>query len=192
MGVLWISTIVSLLGGRMVFVLGNWGELGGDFLSWVLFWRKSGFSWLAFYFFWVGSIWLFSRIKEWNHWRVLEEVLGPFLGWLSFSYLGMFFSSSFSVFSNLGWFLVFLFLYILSLWIGKNYRSWVWYPSGKKGFLFLAVNILFFVSFFVFSLIKRGGLGSLDILSLGWVILLLTSLFSLGEYKIGGGSKKKK
>jgi hypothetical protein len=184
MGMIWFSCFLALLGGRLVFILTNWGQMGLDFLGWFLFWRYAGFSWLGFYFFWVASLWLYSKIKNWSYWMVLEEAIGPFLVWLALSWMGQFFSSSFSLFSNLSLVLAFGFLYFFTGWMSKRYRSWAWYPSGKKGFLFLANNLLFFVVFLLLDFVREGRLYSVDILYSGWIIFVLVNFVVLSDYKL--------
>ncbi len=191
-GMVWFSSFFGILGGRLVFVLSKWSEIGSDPLVWFLFWRHAGFSWLGFYFFWIASVWVYSRLKKRACWLVLEEATRPILGWLAFGYLGLFFSSSFELFPILSLFLFFSFLYFLSGWMEKRYRSWPWYPSGKKGFLFLAINFSFFVPIFLLDFINRGRLYSEDILYILWIVFVLICLFVLSERKLSFLDKRRK
>ena len=45
----------------------------------------------------------------------------------------------------LAYMMVFMVAYIVSLRLSKKYRSFVWYRSGKKGFVFLVTSSLIFL-----------------------------------------------
>ena len=60
---------------------------------------------------------------------------------------------------------------ILSFLIRKKYRSWAWYRSGKKGFLFFFWSLLFW--------------SILAVLGKEWWILSLNLLFIGGLFMLG-------
>ncbi len=175
----WLSLGAFLFGGRLIYGLLNWGVWNDSIISWFLFWQKPGLSYTGAYLSWVLVSALFAQKNEWKVWSFMEESIGNFWIFLVFVMLDEIFRSGFNtlVIFVLA---VLIIVGILSLIIGKKYRSFVWYKSGKKGFLFFFVNILFWLILGVRALIFKDGVivGSLYVIL---SLISLTGLVMLGE-----------
>lgn len=110
------------------------------------------------------SISWFAKNDSWQFWSIIELLMPPTFVALSISYFGQaeFIGCLLVLLSNLYW---------------RNYRNFVWYPSGKAGFIFFADLIVFslfnlaldfsrnwLVEFIVWTLVL--GVGIIGLLSL--------------------------
>jgi len=116
---------------------------------------------------------LFSKIKKWNPWQAADAVIYPFL--LIFLILN--FSKIIYVFSWLTLLMMTLGLGVLvsSLRIEKTYRSFLWYKSGKVGFLACFAILAFFGPFLLLEFFLKKELYWLLFTDFG--ILIITAIF---------------
>lgn len=155
------STFLSLLLARVLFILEHFSYFGFNLGRWFFFLRYPGFS------FWGGaagivlSLILVCKMKKWDFWRVVDEVVFgilPFLILLKIAAFfdgseqgrptvlpwGVFYPGSFvrqhpvSLYSAAGFLMIWIFL----LKIENKWRFWQWYKSQEPGFLFLVFLIL--------------------------------------------------
>lgn len=125
----WVSLIVYLIGSRIAY---TWAEPR----LWLEFWKMNQSFVLGGYVLWLLLAWLVTSDRGWKFFVYCEDSLIN-LGFINF----VFFMISgqwklmilLGVTGIIGWFLK------------DKYRSLWWYKSGKKGFLFLAVNAIFFI-----------------------------------------------
>lgn len=150
----WVSLLVYLIGSRVAFV---WSEPK----LWLEFWKMNESFMFGGYLMWLLLTWLVVKDRGWKYFAFGEDSLIN-LAWINLIYFAITFQ----------WKMIILILLVWVVgWVFKNrYRSLWWYKSGKKGFLFLLVNIVFFIGFSVIlnnyfyllmSLISIVGLGIL-------------------------------
>ncbi len=146
----WLSVLTLLVFGRLAFGLINWGVWNERWWDWLLFWEKPGSNVVFGY----GGLLLitgwWSRVKGWKVWALLEDI--------SPNLLVMFLLISIDeiVWSWRGWrdwgvVGILLLGLVAGRFLSQRYRSFVWYRSGKKGFVFWAVNAIIWLSWSVLT-----------------------------------------
>jgi len=149
----WLSLLAFLVGGRITYGLANWGEWQ-TFSDWVTFYKNPGINLAGGYVVLLMITMLLTQKYEWKLWPFLEDmtnnimilVMGFWLGRIDFSKAGV-------EEGVIG--LIFVFCLWISVWVRKNYRSFVWYKSGKKGFRFFFINMIFFLLLSTYFLIIK-------------------------------------
>ncbi len=125
----WVSLLVYLIGSRIAFV---WNEPK----LWLEFWKMGQSLVLGGYGLWLLLVWLVTTDRKWKFFVFAQDSLINLM-WINF------------IFWVIGgqWKLVLLLIFVglINWWFSGRYRSLRWYKSGKKGFLFLMANIIFFV-----------------------------------------------
>lgn len=170
----WVALLGFLIGGRITYGLVNFGVWNDSWLSWFSVWEKPGIDYVGAFLSLMIVNFVFSRVNSWKFVPFCEDGLVNALILVIFLILDEFVRSRFDIKTG-----VYLLLLVLSLffafWIKKKYRSFVWYKSGKKGFVFLATGFLIFlilgflnlyfksnlaysITFWIISLISVGGL----------------------------------
>lgn len=164
----WIALLGFLVGGRLTYGLVNWGIWNDSFSSWISVWNKPGTNYIGSYLGLVFMSWLVIYKNQWKFLSLLDDIIKPTL---VFSWLLMFdewVRSNFSIKP-----LVYLILLGLDvffvIWLNKKYRSFIWYKSGKKGFVLLFNNIIFFLTVFVVLIMLKDN----------WVSIFLALIISL-------------
>lgn len=164
---IWLSLFSFLLGGRIVYGFENWGVWNDNWWEWFSFWLKPGFSLSGGYISWFLASYIISNDRGWKLWSVLEDITPSFLILVVFLFMGRWL-----VFGGAVVFLV------LSLVIGRMYRSFFWYKSGKKGFVYFFVNIILFLILSLEALFFKRGVfdviyySILTLISLGGLVIL--------------------
>jgi len=177
----WLALLGFLVFGRLGYGLINWGIWNNDLTDWLAVWNKPGTSYMSGYLGLVLISWLYAKKQQWKFLNFMEDLVKPFLALISFMMIDEWVRSKFS-WEVLIYILMMVLIYILSNWLMGKYRSFVWYKSGKKGFVLLSTNFLFFlVLAFVFGVFGD----SLVNLILASVISLISivGLFILGGVK---------
>jgi len=174
----WLSLLGFFVFGRVGFGLLNWGSWV-NWQDWLMVWQKPGMDYLIGTLGFVLVSFLFSKVNQFKFFAFLEDNLKNFLIFLFIIMIDELIRSRFEI-KIVGYLLVFLITYLIALWLFKRYRSFVWYKSGKKGFVLLfssfLINLLTSGLLFWF----KGGL-VLVILSLIISLISLVGLFILGE-----------
>lgn len=132
----WITLLAYLLGSRVAYGFIYWGVWSGNPTKWLEFWKVGESSVVGGYIFWIIISWLVATDRGWKFFAFAEDNLWLLL-WLN----GVFFTVSGR------WLLVLLLLLIAIIcwWLKGKYRSFVWYKSGRKGFLFLVANMILYL-----------------------------------------------
>ena len=139
----WISIIFFLIFGRIGFGLLNWG-VWKNWSDWISIWQKPGMDYLmATLGFLVAAFWI-SKINQWKFFGFMEDNLKNYLVFMFILMIDEVVRTKFSI-QVLAYMMVFMVAYIVSLRLSKKYRSFVWYRSGKKGFVFLVTSSLIFL-----------------------------------------------
>ncbi|MDD4937737.1 MAG: hypothetical protein PHX34_01840 [Candidatus Shapirobacteria bacterium] len=174
----WLSLLGFFVFGRVGFGLLNWG-VWRNWQDWLLVWQKPGMDYLmATLGFILVSFW-FGKVNQWKFFAFLEDNLRNFLVFLSILMVDELVRSRFDI-KVMAYLVIFLIAYLVSWWLFKNYRSFVWYRSGKKGFVFLFTTFLINLLVALVLFWKQDKL-ILIILSLLVSLISLTGLFILGE-----------
>lgn len=176
---LWWTVLIFLAAGRISYGLVNWGVWNESIVNWFLVWQKPGFEYLGATGVMFGAIALMAKKDEWKVMSVLEDITWETL-LMIFLFLGdEFIRGKFDI--KYGAALVVVFFGLMAaLWVKKKYRSFVWYTSGKKGFVFYFTAALIFGMFGGLSFLLKQGL-IMQILFLSFCLLSLVGLFILGE-----------
>jgi hypothetical protein len=145
------SVGVVALGWLMVFGFLIGGKLAGLALTSLI----PGFSWqgwglipiepLGGWLMIIGVVCWWAWVNDWKIWLLAEDIIMPITFLMVWFKLG-------GVMGNFDWREVVLVLEIViamvvAMWLKGKYRSFGWYKSGRKGFVF------FFLSFLVLELL---------------------------------------
>lgn len=173
----WVALLAFLVGGRITYGLANWGEWE-SFGDWIFFYRNPGINLPGGYIvLLMMTTWLVQKY-DWKIWPFLEEMIGNMIILVFGVWLGMIdFSKVITETLFIGG--IFIFCFVMSIWIRKLYRSFVWYRSGKKGFGFFFTNAIFFLFLSIYFLINKERIFFWVLLSVG--LINGTGLFILGE-----------
>jgi hypothetical protein len=177
----WLALLGFLVFGRLAYGLINWGIWNNDLVDWLSVWNKPGMSYMGGYLGVLLVSWLYARSQQWKFLNFTEDLVRPLLVLIGLMMVDEWVKSKFS-WQVLIYILMIILVYMIANWLAGRYRSFVWYKSGKKGFVLLASNFLFFlVLAFVFGVFKD----SLINLILASVISLISvvGLFILGGIK---------
>jgi hypothetical protein len=169
----WTSILVFLISGRLIFGLLNWG-VWQNWTDWLAVWTKPGFNLLGAYLSLIGVSWIIARKEGWKLWPLMEDLWGSLLILLIFILADEFFRTRFDLLTGL-YALVLVIGYIIGFIIKPRYRSWVWYHSGKKGFVFFFINALIFFMLSLLSWWFKSGIPT----EIGFAALGLISVISL-------------
>lgn len=180
-GYSWLALLGFLFIGRLGYGLINWGVWNNDLVDWVSVWNKPGMSYMSGYLGLMLVSWLYVKQQQWKFLNFMEDLVSPFLLLVGLMMVDEWFRSKFN-WEILIYILMLILIYMMINWLASRYRSFVWYKSGKKGFVFLASNFLFFLILaFVFGIFGD----NLVNLILASVISLISivGLFILGGVK---------
>lgn len=175
----WLALLGFFVGGRLTFGLINWGVWNESIWNWFNFWQFKGLNLIGGYLFLVLTTFLVSKYRNWKMWSFAEDSVNFFIVFIFFLLTDELISSKFN-FKNILFLVILLIGFVLALWLKGKYRSFVWYKSGKKGFVFFAVNFLVFLLLSFVSLLFREQL-IFSYLYLGGSLLSLIGLFILGD-----------
>jgi len=175
----WISILVMLLGGRIVYSLWNWGTLNDSWASWFMVWKISGFNYYGGIICMLIWTWWFCLRNQWRLWSFLEDVTPIYYLLLAFLSGGEYIQRGLN-FRLLVWMIISVLGYLLANFLKGRYRSIFWYRSGKKGFIFFATNTVMSLIVAVSSFVFKDGL-ILSVLYLGLSLIFGTGLAILGD-----------
>lgn len=175
----WLSILLMLVGGRIVYGLIHWGVWNSDILDWWYFWNKPGFDFFGAVMGWLLAVYLYAKTKgnkffsfgndNWPQLVVLMEL------WLVDELIRT------KLDLNVVWQIVIWAVAAGVFWWGeKKYRSLSWFKSGKKGFAVLMANIVWGMSISIVSIITGGGLAMI-ILGGTWSLISVVGLVMLSR-----------
>ncbi len=175
----WLSLLVFLVGGRLTYGLLNFGAWNDSIANWFLVWQKPGMNYIGAYLFWVLASIIYAQKNEWRVWSFLEESIGNFGIFILFIMADEILRGGGE---SLGLQVLLLLVGtgILTVVLGKKYRSFVWYRSGKKGFLFFFSNMIFWFLMVIRAFIFKDGFQPWG-LYLTLCLISVAGLFILGE-----------
>lgn len=135
-----------LLGARALYILTHFGQFGVSF-SWFLPRRFPGFSLLGGVLTGVFALYLWTRENDWDFWLVADAVTVSFSSSLFLLSLGIFISRV----DEASFFLLAFSLLFFGavLFFAQSYRKFIWYKSGKPGFVASICLSLFSLGYLV-------------------------------------------
>ncbi len=175
---LWSTLFMVIVGGRIAYGITHLG-VWDSWWQWLLVWRIAGMAYWGSVVAVIGWTLYFCSSKKWRFYVLAEEIT-PFVVFLMSGMIWTDWIWGGRSFALLGWGLLTLLVLLLALLVKNRYRSFIWYPSGKKGFLFWWV-------LFTFGVVACGWLYYLgfDMIWIGLMVgLSLTSaggMFILGD-----------
>jgi hypothetical protein len=177
----WMALLGFLVVGRLAFGLIHWGIWNNNFADWISVWSKPGMSYIGGYLGLVLMTWINCKRNQYKFFAFLEDVLKPTLVLSWFLLADEYWQSKFDI-KVLIYMAMLVVIYFISGFLKKKYRSFVWYKSGKKGFVLLSVNFLFFLMLTVDLILFKENLVNVILASL---ISLISGigLFILGDVK---------
>ncbi len=160
MSYLWMFMLMFLIGGRLVYGMVHWGVWNDSVWDWMAVFTKSGFDYFGGYFIAMLFSFFYLSSRSWKIWNLAEDMTMIFVVFMLMMLSAEIIGSGFSVEAMLWLVWMILLAVVVNLLSGK-YRSFAWYKSGKKGFLFLVANILF----------PLGSLGLVVFLGGNWMMM---------------------
>ena len=172
----WLGLLAFVVGGRLVFGLLNWGVWNRSIFDWFAVFSKPGLIVGGGYVGFLLIMGMVSKVNGWKYWSVLEDSVNPWLWFLILWRVGeMKFVWTWVAEEIL------LILVLVACWVfAKRYRSFWWYKSGKKGFVFMMANLIFGLGYLLLSLVFGYDLSQV-VLALTMVLQSGAGLFMLGE-----------
>ncbi|HPT66278.1 MAG TPA: hypothetical protein PK257_03155 [Candidatus Woesebacteria bacterium] len=175
----WVALLAFFIGGRITYGLVNFGVWNDSWLSWLSVWDKPGMDYVGGFLSLILVNFIFSKVNSWKFIPFCEDGLINSLFLFLFLLVDEFLRSRFDL--KVGIYLLFIILMVFLVNLAKRkYRSLVWYKSGKKGFAFLATG---FIGFLILGFLGLYLKVNLIYLILYWVISLISAvgLCILGE-----------
>jgi len=167
--------LAFFIGSRFFYILTHFSSFGFSF-SW-FFWRSHpGFSFLGGILALIGTLYFWARKNEWDFWHLADQALISFSVSISLFCLGIFIwqTDTFSFF----WFLFSLFFLNIALFLSRNYRKFIWYESGKPGFVSSFCLFLFSLAILLLEIFSQNKVYCVGE-NFGFGLLFLGGLFFL-------------
>jgi hypothetical protein len=140
----WQSLFCFFILGRIFFGIVNWGVFNNYWADWLSIWSLPGFSYFGGFLGIFLFAWGYSKKRELRFHSFLESLTPNFLWLMLFLLADNLLVEGYGTWLFIKFLLVLLMIFLSRIFRLK-YRSWVFYKSGKKGFVFLAVASLFFL-----------------------------------------------
>lgn len=175
-------SLFCFIGARLTYILENFNQFNFSISSWLMWYRNPGFSLLGgiiagsvCYQYWINK-------RKWDYWLVLDKLMPSILIFYLFLNLGLLISFPnnilvYRLLSN-------LILLVISLYLLKNYRHFLWYKSGKVGFAGIISLALFLLFSFLLEIINANKIYLNNILMLAMFIIALAVFIKRSELKI--------
>ena len=175
----WLGLAAFLSGSRLAYGLVNWGVWNDSWMDWLAVFDKAGMVYWGGYVGFLVVAAVVSWRNGWKYWAFLEDNVVGFLILIIFWLVGQALMAGFDggMLRLAGVAMAGL---AFSLAVEGKYRSFVWYKSGRKGFVFFWANFVFWLGRGVLSFVFDGGGKSLS-LSVALVLIFAVGLFILGE-----------
>lgn len=175
----WSILLVFLIGGRLSYGLLNWGVWNDNWLDWILVWLVPGFSYLGGYLFSLIFVVFLANKYNWKLWNILEDLSIIFTLFILVLLIDEFAFSSWTL-TALTRIAALAMVLVLALTVKDKYRSFGWYYSGKKGFVFFWINAWYALMELGLSFWFDEPLW-LKVVYLAWNLLSVAGLFILGD-----------
>ncbi|MDO8551182.1 MAG: prolipoprotein diacylglyceryl transferase [bacterium] len=150
-----LATLSALIGARIIYSLDHLIIFGFDLDKWLFFPRYPGFSLVGGYLGTAGFVYYWCKLKKWSLWVVADSFVQSVLAILIIGNIGNLFlqtelitqpSSQVFTIANL---LLAVLALLLSFYFASKYRKFLWYKSGKPGFVATSISAFYFLWFSV-------------------------------------------
>jgi prolipoprotein diacylglyceryltransferase len=168
-------TLVFLLGARLVHIIYHFEGFQFSLLKWLLVVHYPGFSFFGGFLACLGLLVFWSKKKKWDFWQVAEVIVPTWFLVLVLVASGLYLTSGKLIF--LGEAFLGLLLLFMSRFLKKNYRSFIWYKSGKLGFVSCLSTATFMMSKLMLEIFSRSSLYLEGILPLSIAVTCLVFLY---------------
>lgn len=175
----WLALLGFFVGGRLIFGLLNWGVWNDSIWNWLNFLKYKGINLIGGYLFLLMITYFVTKFRNWKMWSFAEDNIKFFLVFGFFLLPDELINSKFDL-KIILLLVVILIGFISTFWLKGKYRSFVWYKSGKKGFVFFTVNFLVLLLLSLVSVLFKERI-LFSYLYLGGSLLSLMGLFILGD-----------
>jgi hypothetical protein len=172
-GIGWLIAIVYGVGG-VLGVLGDRANVG-NVLGWwspYLFQPVWGLVLAQIVIVWI------AWIRDWKIWSMAQDVM---IGLYAITGLIQLVQVIFGK-DNIYDLLITIICFVIYRYLSLNYRRWAWYASGKKGFVFFAVNAIYFMSLGVSWILVGGGVG--EMIKIG-LLPIMSLIMMIGLVMLG-------
>lgn len=177
-----LTALWGLLGGRILYVVTHLSDFGFDIGKWFFWIRFPGLSLLGALLAGVLFTFYWARKKSWDFWLLADSVIFACLPAFLLGTLGAFISSLEKIFLWRFFWLVFVFL--LSIFILRNFRKFLWYKSGKPGFFACSAGFLWLAGTAALDFWQGTGLYWEKFLALGIAVVVVVFLYRRSERRI--------
>jgi prolipoprotein diacylglyceryltransferase len=168
-------TLVFLLGARLVHIFYHFERFQFSLLKWLLVVHYPGFSFFGGFLACIGLLVFWSKRKKWDFWQVVEVIIPAWFWVMVLVGSGLYLTSGELIFLGEA-FLGFLLL-LLARFLKKRYRSFIWYKSGKLGFVSCLSTAFFMMGKLMLEIFSRGSLYWEGILPLSIAVTCLVFLY---------------
>lgn len=173
--------ISALVFSRLIYFVFNFPAFGMSLVSLIATDYGTNFSLAgAFAGAFLTAYWWASKVKV-SNWEILDSMVLPSFFFITFGGLGYFLKTG--VYWDLYYFGTGVAGIILYHFIKAKYRSFVWYRSGKTGFLFSFFGFFLCLLFLILAFIKNHALYSICLFFL-LAIFSLAALYYRSERKL--------
>jgi len=147
---------LSFFGARIFYYLSHLYIAGPNVFKILDLRGFPGYSFLGAVLGAIAVILYYSKKKEWDLWVVLDEVIKVFFVVIALSGFGYYLSSG-SLYA-LGFVALSLLFGIIRYFLTKYYRRFIWYKSGKPGFVSLTTFALFIFLYLLLDFFFKKGI----------------------------------
>lgn len=148
--------LAFLAGARLIHVLSRFSDFQFSLLKWLLIGHYPGFSFIGGFLACLGLVFFWSKRKNWDFWQIGEIVVpAGFLVTIIVG-AGLYLTKGEIIFLEEA--VLALLLLIFSRFLRRKYRTFVWYKSGKLGFVSCFSLSLFMLGKLLLEIFYRGSL----------------------------------
>lgn len=164
-----LFTFFSLLGARLVYLADHFSSFSSHFSQWFLLTRFPGFSLVGAFLGGVLFSFYWSRKKEWGFWVLGDAVVRALVWVVLLGSLG-------ALLSDVGNLIIYrvilaVLVFSASFFIARRYRRFIWYKSGKPGFIACSITVFYFLGSLLLDFSTKNIL-YLEV-TVSWVFVLL-------------------
>lgn len=199
-----LATLFALLGARIFYIFDHFFYFGFNIFKWLFFTRFPGFSLAGGALGAIISLYYYTLKKKWDFWLITDQAIWAALSAFLLGSIGLLLTRQMSFFvldkDSLflaGQTLLSLIFLFVTFFLARNYRKFIWYQSGKPGFVACTITALFFLGYLALDFLVGDSLywevgGALTLVSLAIIFLYRRSGRFLKEDLLTVGSKFKR
>lgn len=138
-----LLTLFAILGGRIFYLVGHFSEFNFNLAEWIFWTRYPGFSLPGAFLSMIPFALWWTRKNNWDFWVVVDGAVWGLLAALLLGSFGAWFSDGAPPTSAK--IMLAVLLFPLTFYLFRNFRKFIWYKSGKPGFVACAVSSFYFL-----------------------------------------------